>query len=1370
MRILAVIWLINISLVFSSSAQHEVVFERISNAQGLNQNSILCLIQDRSGFIWLGTPNGLIKYDGDSYKEYQYEPSDSLSLPSGRIYSLLEDSNENIWLTLDHGIALYNRNENRFYTLHSFNKTLPAGIRIRQVQEVSKGHLLILSNHGIHEIFYSKRQEDASFYEIMRFGYLDLGTNFSNNEQFSTIKRLVGNRWLVVGSNYLYALDIAENSRVKIMAKSNWQDIGFSHVEDIEIIDKQSIWIASNQDLTEIELNEDTYSFDIKKGPFSFPEPCNVSKIIHASNDRIWIGTQDKGLLKYEVKSRIFSQYQYSSEDTKSLGSNQVNDLIIDHTDILWVATAHGGLSKMDPYRKKFINISSKYFDSTSLADNLITGLAVDAAGRLWSGTYNNGLSVTEESLEVSKGEGVRFKSFDKEHSYNCMLALGNYMLLGGTNGVVVYDTRTDQKVSLPSTHQLNIRLRGQFVRCLYLEGQTLWVGTLDGVQRVNINKDDILTGLIQPSDSITHLLDNEIVDVIYKFRGDMWIGTRNGLFRLMKNDNVLDIRHFKSTQPSSQSLGSNQVFSMHEDARGRFWIGTYGGGLHLVQLSEAGEVLGFKRYTKKEGGLSSNVVYRIEEDRDGTLWLSTDGGISRFYPDEEKFENFSMKDGLSSNNFRKEASIFTADGWVVFGGLNGLTLFNPSQVVRNPVPPLPIITELSVLNNPVHSQEMINGWQVLDKPIYKMESIVLPYRLNQISLAFSAMHFSSVKSNTFAYRLRGVDREWVYANHENASASYSQLSPGTYLFELRAFNGDGLESLSTTQLKIMITPPWYRTLWAYLCYGLLLLGMGYLIFLYFERVLLLQRRVAFEQKDKLHQAEINEAKLKFFTNISHEIRTPLTLILSPLERLLHDARLDDALKPLVNNINKNGQRLLNLTNSLIDFRRIGHGQFKLTLGESDIVDIVGKTADAFNDYAQEMKINYNVILPNKEIILSFDKAAIERILFNLLSNAFKYTSDGGKVDMLLEDHKDHIALVIEDSGNGISADQIEFIFDRFFKGDQEETIFGSSGIGLFLVKELTELHKGNVKVRSTEGKGTTFTVFLPKDIAKSKLTDGTPNISTTPEGPKVEGGELLVDQKMILLVEDNKEIRALISQLFEDEYVVIEAENGEEGLEMAKRFIPDLAIIDIMMPKLDGFGLSKSLRDDSHINHIPQVFLTALNDFDSRKAAFEAGADAFVAKPFSPYMLELQVKNILEKRERDAIQIKQHLLMKPEEERVVTKDEIFMTKIKDIVEEKYKDDTFGVDELASETGMSYIQFYRKFKALTGNNANAYLREFRLKKAAHYLKNDENLSASEIMYSVGISSQSYFTKSFKKQFNLTPAEYKKKYAKPSENN
>ncbi|WP_172665905.1 hybrid sensor histidine kinase/response regulator transcription factor [Flammeovirga sp. OC4] len=1329
-------------------------FDRIYDIHGLNQNTVGCLHQDKSGFLWMGTPNGLFRYNGNEFKSFIHQPGDDNTLLNSSVDQIYEDLNEYLWLVSNTGVSLYDLNKEKFSTPRGFNNQLTTDEKILKIEAIDKEELYLLTTKKLYLI---KVDKDYNLnYSIIK----SVSKPHLIYRSFSSYK----GKFYLMDYSKLDVFNIGKDQKIDFLYSITYQDLKTDTFSSFVISkEEDKLFLSTRYNLIyEYELNwekiklVDTIDVNNFIDNSQKTQEINILKVELDRNGILWMKLMTNGILAFDINSRKSHHYYHTDEKT-SISSNIVNDVLLDASGLYWFGTGHGSISILNPFKKPFHNISNNYYRKQSLSSNLVNAIYIDKNEKLWVGLFNKGLDISQSDYKLEKSEEVSFFNYFYNDHVSSIKEVEDDIYVSTSSGLYKTDINHEEfELIYPKDNE---RFKNVYnIDMMETVGDNILIYAYGKFTLIDVETNEALE-IDKEIKNKQYLNRNMVIQLHYDGKKGVYVGTNQGLFYLDLTPGNYTLT--KAFDIEGEDFSKSRVFVMYQtnDQKDILWVGTFGDGLYKCKV-EDGKVLDYELFSQKDG-LPDNVIYSIVEGTDKSLWVSTDGGIAKLNPDTRNVKVYNTSDGLLANNFRRNAFYKMDDGTILMGNLRGITAFNPLDIKDDKTIPRPQILKLKIRNEEINPLKEYEGHTLLEKPIYKTESITIPYDLNQITLEFGAMQYNGKKGIRYAYRMLGADNDWIDAGKNMHVANYVKLPSGDYTFELKAFNNDGVESEEVKRLNIRVLKPWYKTNIAYIIYTLIVLGIIYGVAVYLKYLFQLKQSILSEKKDKEHIREINEAKLKFFTNISHELRTPLTLILSPLEKLTYDKKLPPELKQFVENINTNGQRLLNLTNSLIDFRKIGEGEMKIFPVFHDVVPFITKTAEAFNDYAKDKNISYQIDIRHVPINGWIDKGTMERILFNLLSNAFKYTPKGGKVVFSAEKIGDELQIQVADNGVGMDKEETERIFDRFYRGENEDTIFGSSGIGLNLVQQLLKLHHGEIHVDTAKGRGSTFTVKIPllhPEFDKSKEQKEVVKEEVIAEEITTEK---VSNKHTLLIVDDNTEILKLIKDLFQEEYNVLTAENGIEGLEVALKNTPDVILLDVNMPKMNGYELAERLKENVQTSHVPIIFLTAMSDLESRKNALEKGGQLHIGKPFSPYLLELQVNNIINQKNKEKEILKKNIIMSADKENVLTKDEKFLQDIKSILEKNYDNDEFTVEELSIKVNMSYIQFYRKFKAVTGITANEYLRVYRLEKASHLLSNDENITVREVMYNVGFNSQSYFTKAFKKEYGMTPAEFKK---------
>jgi signal transduction histidine kinase/CheY-like chemotaxis protein/AraC-like DNA-binding protein len=915
--------------------------------------------------------------------------------------------------------------------------------------------------------------------------------------------------------------------------------------------------------------------------------------------------------------------------------------------------------------------------------------------------------------------------------------------------------------------------LYNDFVISIEEDKDILWIGTqTGGVTRINKAKQNFLH--FKKTENPNSLTSALIRGIIEDKTQNIWAGTNNGGVNVLKrkNTNISSLyvsKHYQHNSTSKNSISSNSIYPIIEDSQGDIWIGTYGYGLNRFSHDKF-QVFNFNE--SDTNSLSENRIHALAEDTTH-LFIGTMGGaLSVYNKHTKKFKRYSSHpvnpyqfDGLQSDEFNLGSYASTADGYFIFGGVNGLTIFHPDSLVFNSNHAKIIITDLTVLNTPIKPLTKNPHNIHIEEDISQLKKIELKHNLNIINLEFSAMDFVNPIKNQYAYKLDGFNKDWVYSGNKR-SVTYTNLDPGKYTFRVKASNNDGLWSAYETTLIIIILPPPWRTWWAYSLY---ILTFTMLLLSARNEVIKRERlksKVKLKEIEAEKYQELNTLKSRIFTNISHEFRTPLTLILTPLQKRLELATTTED-KVELTLMQRNAQRLLTLVNQLLDLSRLEAGTLKLKCTNEDLIIITQRIASQFLSMATSKNIQFEVDAESS-IYLTCDVEKFENILTNLLSNAFKFTPSVGSILIYIR-KKDSstkfpfgfVEIQVYDSGPGIKKEHQDKIFNRFYQVDDSTTReFEGSGIGLALTKELIELHGGTIEVTSEYGKGTTFIIRLPLGQSRETQKTTQPEVihlnHSQPE-PDIYFNEE-VTAESILIIEDNSDLRLYLKNELKSSYTILEGSNGEEGFTLAIEKIPTLIISDLMMPKRDGLQLCEMIKTDARTSHIPFILLTAKSDIKVKLEGLTLGADDYVAKPFNMQELQVRIKNLIENRKRLQQKYGNQLSLRPTEIQVESMDDRFIKTAMEVVERHIADTSFGVEQFAEEVALSQAQLYRKLKAITNFTPNEFIRHMRLERAADLLKKHAG-NVADVSYQVGFNNLSYFAKCFKEKFGVPPSQF-----------
>ncbi|MBB4078611.1 signal transduction histidine kinase/ligand-binding sensor domain-containing protein/DNA-binding response OmpR family regulator [Lewinella aquimaris] len=1398
--------IILVSVLRLSAQDAPGYFEYLTSENGLTENHVNAIHQDKQGYLWFGTFDGLNRYDGYEVVTYKPDPNRSNTLSGLLIFAMSSDLHGNIWIgTTGTGLNRFDPLTNTFeyFGPDDGRQNSLVSNTVQSMLTDSRNRLLVGTDKGLSilDLNGSDAAQRTSFtnYEVNGLN-LRIETIFEDRD---------GTIWLGTDRG-LYK-----------MIESNGDGVQFVRIAIPTI--------ASDQNT----INDITQTADgqlVIGGTsglyYQLRSPGNIefakvgylpvtSMVLDTTTDHLWVGTS-QGLQAFTAGEfgeapRSVMHFTNVTSDRRSLSNNNITEVYLDHSGILWIGTFGGGVNKFDPRGKRFFQL--QHTDQpTSLSNNGVRAVYQDRSGGVWVGTVGGGVNYSPTSLQP--GKEANFTVLDPPKRVYSILeinnASGHKVLLGSDSGPGLFEVDLNEPTL---TARPNRSVDRAIFSMIEANDGTIWLGSYaGGLYRWVPQSDGTYDKTVFRSNGSGTSLPSDIVRSLLEDRsGNLWIGTGDGLARISADSVQLDnpsFRVFRNIPGEVSSLSHNYILPLFEASNGDIWIGTFGGGLNRYVPGSEGKTDHFVHITER-GGLRSGVIKAILEDSRGHLWLSSNKGITRYDPRSSDLINFDYSDGLQSNEFQELAAVRQHDGTMIFGGVNGINLFDPGTITPNTVEARPIITELSIGNETVGINDTLNGRVLLTQSISHTDRLNLTYRENSLSLKFAGLHFASPGKNRYAYRLVGFDDDWIYTTADQRSATYTNLPYDDYTFEVKAANSDGIWQDAPATLDISIAPPFYATHFAFVLYGLAFLGLLYAIRRYSiidaeEKNRLLIKRVSQEKTE-----ELNQLKLQFFTNISHEFRTPLTLITSPLESLIQSGENIPPLRrdQFYHLMYKNSKYLLRLVDQLLDFRRLDQGQMPLQVSKRDIVEFVSEATAPFEFLATKKNVAFSIEAEESPITTWFDPDVLEKVLFNLLSNAFKFTPTGGRVQLNIrktnsEDphFKTHldtygaVCISVANTGPGLSRKQLTRIFDRFYKSTAEglQNREGA-GIGLAFTKTLVDLHHGYINAESEVGEETVFHVRLALDknhYKKSEIAQQS-TVNYVPQSDPIDyfmpdenlGEEELNalqinklpaahrqdddESPLLLYIDDNSDLRNFIRQGFANDFRVIAADGGAAGIELAKTSLPDIVISDVMMPEVDGMQVLEALKNDPRTSHIPVIMLTAKDTEESVAEGLGYGADGYVTKPFNLELLRQQIINIVNYREALRARFRQEVITSPKEVTVTNADEEFLQQAMDIVEENMSNTDFTVEQLVREMSVSRSKLYLKLKALTGQSSSEFVRTIRLKRAVQLLE-DSNYSVKEVMFMTGFNTASYFSKCFKQQFGIVPSEYMKKKREDAE--
>lgn len=1297
----------------------------------LSQNTVMSIFQDSKGFIWIGTKNGLNRFDGHNFKIYQRGDSPK-DLKNSMIYSIAEDHDKNLWIATDKGISLYNPYTDSFSSFETQAANGKGiGITVNKIAIDKKNRVWILAGP---DLFVYKPKEEKLYHLNEKFK----GHVFSNPSALCVDDN--GLAYVGFPGNGILSYNM-DTEQVSFISPNNYSPTVISDYKNnylllgtmnrgLYLIDKSTG--ESKKISIDKEINSDIYVRDIEQ----------------VSANEYWIGTES-GI--YILKDGMTQHLTHEEFNSQSLSDNAIYSIFKDREGGIWIGSYFGGLDYIPTHHSYFENLHPIAYKN-SVSGYRIREFASDKQGNLWIATEDKGLNY----YDVNKGTFTHISTQSKplKVSFNNIqcLNLSHDKLWVGTfsKGIDVLDLKTKQCKHYEKNSQPYSIVNNDIFAIYTDKSNTTWIGSSSGVSTYVPEADGF-----QIFDKISAAF---ISDILEDKNGYIWFTTYNkGVFRYnQKNE---EIKEFRYNQNNPNTICFDRITCVFEDSEKRLWFASEDGG--FCRYNENDET--FTRITTKQG-LPSNVVYKIIEDNNKHFWLSTNNGLVDFNPETMAVEAlYNLSNGLQSKQFNYNSGIRTQDGTLYFGSINGFVAFNPKNFRSNNNKYSVILTELYVLNQAVK----VDGTNpILDKAVPYADAVNLKYDQSTFSFSFSALNYSTEGNGKYAYQLEGIDQQWNYIDNITR-ISYNSIPPGKYTFRIK-YSKDGHEwNDEETQMKINIIPPLWQTTWAYILYGIILIAIFFIIIRYYTKRKRKQVEEKLAHQEQIKKEEIYTAKIDFFTNIAHEIRTPITLIKAPLDYILNSNPDEREVKENLITMERNTDRLLVLVNQLLDFRKIESKAFTLSLKVKNINSLVTSTYNRFIPTAKQKQLDMTLDCPSKIIRASVDEEAITKVCSNLFNNAVKYASSYIKVILSENEELHYFQITVKNDGNPIPVDLRQSIFEAFFQiKDANQPTQPGSGIGLTLATSLVQLHNGKLYLDESS-EDTSFVIQIPTNIPSNTP----PTDADTPEGEEMEdetedvlSEAPVITKETLLIVEDNEELQAFLKVQLSKYYKIVIAGNGVEAMDILKKELINLIISDVMMPIMDGLELCKTIKQNIETCHIPLILLTAKTTLNNKIEGLKNGADAYIEKPFSMPHLLVQINNLLESR----MKLRQNFTNSPY---IATNimaqnkaDEDFLNKLTDRIKQNLDDDTFNIDNLASEMNMSRTSLHRKIKGITELTPGDFIRIIRLKRAAELLLEGE-YRINEICMLVGIHSLSYFSKSFQKQFGVLPKDFVKNQGK-----
>lgn len=1360
-------------------------FENLDTFDGLSSSTCLEIFQDKEGYLWFGTIDGLNKYDGYEFEVFRAVLNDSKSISNNRINVITEDNEGNLWVGTSNGLNLFNKQTNNFIRINLYNQQLLANSSQKIINDLFydsiNNTLWVATNNGVVKIALGDNNLNVDNYKFSYYVNDTIDLNSIDNNNINVIIKDEKNTiWIGTNGQYLNKYNSTKNNfdRVYIEKKKPYE---LNHKPKKVFIDIDGdFWIGNDfSNLILWNRKENTF-----KHVSLIDNSVAIHNIFQDLNGLFWVSTDDFGMYLFKKDNGELELQRHivnNISDPFSLPNNKPAIIFEDRSGIYWIGSYDKGISMLDPTNYLFGHYYYQANNANGLSEKIVQSVLQDSKGRIWISAYNGGLNLFDENTKSFKHYG---NNQNRKKGLSSNKILYTFESSDGYIWICTLDGGVNRFNPKNETFQTFLHNDNDL---LSIGQSSVWTGVEDSLKRIWFGlrtegislynpKNKHFTNFKNTFGKENSLISNSVICTFIDSKNRLHIGTSLGLsvVELNKLEEYIP-KDIEFINIKGKKLDEGGVNYITEDHYGNIWLGSDSGVYKLDSN------LNLVKSYSSQNGLPNNLVVGIKEDNNNNLWITTKGGLTLLNPQTDQIKNFNAHDGIQGTEFQSKSIEKTKNGRIIVGGINGFNIFQPNDIkTPSSVALSPKITRFKLNNKTVVPGDSINGRILLNRAISEIKDLTLSYDENYISFEFVALYFENQEQVQYAYRMQGLDKEFINLG-SNRVVNLSNLEFGDYTFEIKATSTGDWETAKTAFINIKITPPVWRTWWAYFVYFIIGAFIFWLITYYYT----LKVREA-------QQHDLDQKQLQFFINVSHEFRTPLTLILNPVNKILSNFNNDpEVIKKSATSIQRSSRRLLHLVNQLLDYRKMDVGMSPIQLEKGDIVKFSHDIFLLFEDLAEKKEINYTFKNAPNTIKCLFDFDKVEKIITNLISNAIKFTQSGGNITVTVNKIKfkkwktingfikkeildDYIEIIIEDTGVGLDKEQQKHVFSRFYNVDETKS---GTGIGLNFTKGLVERHGGKIYLESKLNKGSKFIVNIPLDV-KSK-----PNKVETVKNEYLINSMKAVEYDMfisndtgietkeinlkdsntklpvILIVEDNKELRIHLTDDLKDSYIVKEAVNGEEGLKMVKKYYPDIIVSDVMMPKMDGFEMCNSIKTDIETSHIPVILLTAKSLEEDRIEGYEKGADAYIPKPFSIKVLRVRIKNLLLAKKRLRERFSEIGGIPPSSEITTNNlDQAFLDQATRIVLKNISDLDFKQEDLLKEMNIGRSQFYRKINSITGHNPSYFIRTIRLQYASELLLKKGN-SIKEVTYMSGFNSTAYFSKTFRELFELTPSQY-----------
>jgi len=1342
---------VNAQVVGQPAIPEHYVLKTYGINDGLPSKSTTAALKDKRGFVWIGTENGLCKFDGYSFKIYVNIAGDSTSLTNNYINAIVEDSKGIFWVGTMNGLNRFDpvtEKFERFYHKENDRKALSNNkIWSLLIDKTSK--LWVGTDDGFN--LFNPKSKDFTVYQPD-----PKNPDAIKGKSVNAIAEdKYGNLWLGNWSKGLNKFDqktrrFTNYTQQEIANQKNPNDIWTLCLDNDGMI-----WIGCY-------WKGDLFRFDPKSEVFTTfaswgTGNASIFNVLNIGDGKLLVGGS-AGV--FWVNTKLNKWEKIDGLDFFANGG-----LYRDKTGMIWIC-GRNGLSKIDFNQYKF------NFISLPLGQAEIKSM-ISYGGNFWVGTNKGLYKYNPDSRSVTRLLHTNsLNSLASNEIINLSTDLKGQLWVMSENGFDRFNEQDNKFIHHHHRSALGSFFNEDVFRDLIEVNDNEYYLATDAGLKIYNDKTKAYVHYFNDPKNLSSLSNNHLYCLLKDAQGNIWMGTYgSGLSRF--NPKTKKFNNYMINNSRKGSISNNIVNSLYLDAHQNVWVCTRDGLNKYVAKTNTFEIY------SKQNGFASNVFTDMVEDNNGKLWVTTEQGISLFDPITKTVRNYDEKDGVYAN----AAICKNKNGEIYLAGNKGIVYFNPQQLKYNKEAPAVYFSDFSVFNKLVLPGEN----SPLKQPLYMTKKITLAYDQSVLSFGFVALNYTLSEKNQYAYFLEGFDKKWNYSGSEH-KVTYTNLNPGTYTLKVRASNNDGIWNMKGNSLQIIITPPWYNTWWAFCFYGLAFFGMVYAYLKYREHQSNLKFQIKLAHIESEKEKELSEKKLSFFTNVSHEFRTPLTLIINPVKELLYknDKNVDTT---DLNIVYRNAKRLLSLVDQLLLFRKADTYGEKLKVAPVNLVSLCKEVFLCFVHQARSKNVTLEFSCTEEVIAFYADREKMEIVFFNLLANAIKFTPEGGAVKMYIDNSKENVIISIEDSGCGITAVAGDKLYEKFYQDPGNKSAKGGFGIGLYLAKNFIEMHGGTISYTSAENKGTTFNINLLRGVShfkdaiilqealvnadaplfKELIEDEiTANKIVEAAEEQVADNQLALELKSLLIIDDNTEIREYLKQVFRMDYHLYEASNGTTGYEMVKELLPDIVICDVMMDGITGIELCSKIKEDASISHIPIILLTAISAPEVKLKGIEGGADDYISKPFDKDFLKARVASILKSKNALQKYFYNEITLNSNNSKISVEYKEFLDNCIRIVEEHLTDPDFNIDTLANALGMSRSNLYRKIKSISGQSANGFIRFIRLRKAAEIFINTDK-TIQETSYMVAINDPKYFREQFYKLFNMNPSQYIKKFRKPFSN-